>query len=101
MNASVKTDQLKPSKAAPVAPLDGSATIQSLCDAVADDVDGILCATSIMRDLLRLAIQEVERVPGSRADSALRAAERYVGDIEKIAEHLNAIELAALEGAAA
>lgn len=101
MNAPTKSDQLKPTKAEPVAPLDSNATIQSLCDSVSDDAEDLLCITSIMRDLLRLAIQEVTNIPGSRAGSAIRAAEKYLLDIEATAAHLNGIELAALEAGAA
>ena len=73
----------------------------ALGGSISDAADGIQCATNVMRDLLRLAIQELERTTGTRADAAIRAAERYVGDIEIIADHLHSLDCAAPIGGVA
>jgi hypothetical protein len=54
----------------------------------------ISCTISILRDLLKLALQEApDSIEDSTAASVIRAAERYVDDIAKLNDGL--FELAA------
>ena len=55
----------------------------------ADCVEDILCATSVLSDLLTLAMQECGSTcaPGN-AEAALRAARRYIEDVNAIANRL-------------
>lgn len=74
--------------------------ITALCNSVTEAADAIQCTTSMVRDLLRLAIGEVGSIPDTRAGAAIRAAERYLGDIEKAAEELDAAQQVARIGGA-
>lgn len=96
----MSTHTTKPANAAPAASPDSNSALKSLFDSVSYAAENIRCATCVIRDLLRIAIQEVERTTGTRAESVIRAAEKYIGDIEKITEHLDSLERAAQKGGA-
>lgn len=61
---------------------------------IADDID---CSIGILRDLMRLAIQECQKTP--LAEAAIRAANRYVDDIAKLNQGLHNRQMALKGGA--
>lgn len=72
----------------------------ALKDKVSDAADEIQCAISTVNDLLRLALDDLVSVPDTRADSAIRGAQRFLDDIGGIAARLHELSGATKGGVA-
>lgn len=58
-------------------------------DTIRDAADDIECAIGTANGLLRLALNELQSVTDTHADSAIRGAKRFINDIKDIAHRLH------------
>ena len=69
----------------------GAVDKPALGETFADEIDNITGATEILDDLLRLALQTCVAAGNcGEAESAIRAARRYIGDVNTYVAHIAA-----------
>lgn len=76
------------------------AALDELRNHVGDESENLAILADTLRDLLWLATDALIKDGGERVDTLIRAAQRYVEDLDEIAKHLHKAEVAAKQGVA-
>jgi hypothetical protein len=72
-------------------PLAPGRALLALAEEVSDAADKLACAVETVKELISLALQELESDTTTRASSAVLGARRFIFDLDDLVSHLNSL----------